>query len=404
LLQKLKNNRELLVYSLFNYADKALVFSLPLLLLYFFKDKALYNTVEYIFSISTIAVTVVDMGMKINYFYSYSTAEDKDQLIRNVKSYFDAMVCLYMLLFAAGALVSWIFRLDVSVLLAFIFFRVMFQMISGFFSYHTRLLDKPFNIFLISMTANLATLAVLFVLFWSGTGISATHYFLPQALIVAGYFLFVSRKSLRADVQGWLAYLRKSLGFAWPVILNVFMVTFVNNFGKLYAYKFLSSNEMFQVSYILRIALIIQLAHASALEYLTKKIYVDASRSFNLSIFKKYTGMLMASVLMCIGFTVLFNIYSSYLGLPKLEGQSFLLYIYVILWCFSAYFEAFFNKHNQNIYLLPISLISSGVFLGILFLSPAITIHVISLSMIAYAVTVLLLQWFFIRRLRLIQF
>ena len=67
MIKKLQN---IYSYSVLNFLDKGLIFITPLLILKFFDDKVLYNTIEYIYSISAILVIFLDLGLK-NYTFFY---------------------------------------------------------------------------------------------------------------------------------------------------------------------------------------------------------------------------------------------------------------------------------------------------------------------------------------------
>ena len=66
----IKNLQNIYSYSVLNFIDKGLIFLTPLIILKFFDDKVLYNTIEYVYSISTILVIFFDLGLK-NYIFFY---------------------------------------------------------------------------------------------------------------------------------------------------------------------------------------------------------------------------------------------------------------------------------------------------------------------------------------------
>lgn len=361
LVNKLVNHKHLLLFTFLNYIDKLISFSLPLFVLYISKSQLLYNDIEYIFSIASILVVFFDLGLNTYYFFGYKESTSKDLYIENVKQYFTLSIIFYQILGLLLILTCLIIQQG-NFLIPFVIIRILYLLVQSFYSSYFRLNDKPSHIYWLSIPVNLFAFIILFLL----KDISSTllfWIFLPQLLllwILTYYFIIKRQKIVLNEIKSFFI---KALKYSWPIIINVSMVTFINNFGKIYAYNYLSSDEMYQISYVLRISLIIQMAHVSIIAFYSKSIYIDIENKINITIFKKYVFFMFIAVLLLIGFILGIN-KINYVKPITINLASLLIIVYTILWCFRSYFEMYMGKYNKNKLILLFSIIATLIYTG----------------------------------------
>ncbi|RME32079.1 MAG: hypothetical protein D6800_00165 [Candidatus Zixiibacteriota bacterium] len=181
-------------------------------------------------------------------------------------------------------------------------------------------------------------------------------------------------------MREFLPYLKRALSFSWPIMLNVLLFLLINNYGKIYARNFLSEEDMFNLSFVQRLAIIIQLAHASAMAYLSKRVYLDKQRGVSLRITALYSALIVAGVLMVAAAFVLLRLFSHLTSVP-LNAVSLLLVIYTVLWCYVGYLEMYLARINRNKYVLICSAAAAVVFVAVLFMPFGTPLYRIALAM-----------------------
>lgn len=364
-LNSVLHKDSILSYTFFNYLDKGLAFLVPLSILYFFKDKGVYNTIEYIFSVASLMTIFLELGIKQYYFYAYKNSSDKSQLIVDVKQAFNFLAFCYSIIILV--LFS-IHNFDYfGIIFFFIGVRALYLMITSFLNYHFRLIDRPSLIFPITISINLGTIALLFL----GKGLYfplklLNLFFIFPTIFVLLYGLKNFKKIEISKIKNFLNVTHKALLYSWPIILNVTLITFMNNYGKLYAYKFLSEDSMFQISFALRVSLIIHLAHASALGYLSKEMYMNNTiKSFWKSLFSYSRVILTMAMLLLSGIHLIK--YMGYLTQFKITLTTYLIFLYVLIWCYQSYLELYFNRIGKTKIVLTFSIIAISLFFLCLF-------------------------------------
>jgi hypothetical protein len=251
------------------------------------------------------------------------------------------------------------------------------------------LLDKPSNVFLFSISSNVASALLIFIFYKLKWNYYITAFFFPRLMIVVLCLLMLSINKIRyALLIGLIDFFKNAIKYSIPLIINTFCTVFLQNYGKIYAYNFLSSYEMYKFSYSMRIAMIISMTHSSIIGYYGKTIYIDTGNKINKKIFLIYSLGILASVLCALFALCIFNL------LPQFEKITIdismvLILIYSTFHSFSAFFEAYYNKYNKSIYILIFSLISFAVYLSLLFFIGIKDITLLSVFMVIYSIVYL---------------
>ena len=383
----------LMVYTALNYVDKGLTFAVPVIVLYVFKDRGVYNEIEYVYSIATIVAILIELGVRNYFFYAYKEAGDRTQLVRDVRGYFALQFALYTVLSTAVLIVCWLTGTGLTAVYVFIVIRSLYLYLVSYFAVYYRLVDTPSKVFALSISVSILTVALILVAQYYLQSVSLVYFFVSQALLVilaASYFVF---SHWEIGMRRLLNYVKASLAFSWPIIIHLFLIMFVNNYGKVYARNFLTEGEMFHLSFVQRAALIIQLAHVSAMGYFSKSLYVDAKNRLNVRIFAVYSFMLALSAVAAFVFLKLFGMVMTMPEI-KIDLVAWMLIVYTIVWCYASFFELYFGKMNKTKYIPLSSAVAAIVYLVLIGIEGESRLVVIAsgmlISMLCYLASVLI--------------
>ena len=381
-------------YAILNYLDKALTFAIPLIVLYVFKDKGLYNEIEYIYSIAAVAAVAIELGVSNYFLYAYRQADNRNLLVRNVRGWFLLQLAIYQLLGITLLSVAALCGLDVTFTYIYILVRTLYMFFLSFFIVYFRLIDRPSKIFIYSLSANLITILLLAVARFVLHQIDLAYLFLSQmALLLTAFIYYMSQRS-QISFSGLVSYVKQSLTFAWPILLNVFLFMFISNYGKIYARNFLSQDDMFHISFVQRVSITIWVAHASAVGYLSKRIFIDRQAGVSRSVLGLYSVMVAGCVgLVFLAFFLLKRLHSAIS--VDIDAVTILIIAHTVAWCYVSFFEMYVNRINKNKYILLFSLIASAVFGCILLLNMGEPLYTISVGMMGSMVCNLaMVLWF----------
>ena len=374
-------HKELAVYTTLNYLDKLIAFCLPLAVLYLTKDQQAYNDIEYIFSIASIAVVFLEVGMRTYYFYGYSIASNRELFVEQVKGYFSTLFSFYFLAGIAILPLFYFFNDKFLYLFLFIVIRSLFLFFTGFYNNYFRLIDKPSSIFWYTIPVNLLAIVLIALITITKTGHPLFAFFIPQGILIfLGIYWFRSNNTV-SKINELLLYLKTALSYSWPIILNVLLIAYINNYAKIYAYNKMSPEDMFQLSYILRISLIIQMMHISISGYYSKRIFIDSSPGINRKILAFYSGFLALSVLMVFTFLLIINQVSEITKI-EINGTTLIIILYTLIWCFLAYLELYMSKFKKPKMILLFSIVATLFYIYFLFAGGVKNVYTISLIML----------------------
>jgi hypothetical protein len=285
ILLLLNRHRGLFVFTALNYIDKLLLFGLPLFVLFISGDKQTYNNIEYVFSIANILIIFLDF-LTMYSFYGYRQSEDRDNFPIRIQKYFYIFFILYSLigLLLYPVIYCIIENESLKLLYFYICIRTLYLLIINFYKNYFRLIDKPSGVYVISILISLSSFMAIYIVYRLKFDLINGFFLIPTILNIV--VLLVSFcKVRRSAFQGLKACLQSAIKYTIPLIINSFFGAVINNYGKLYAYNFLSQSEMYQFAYTLRLSAIIQMAHVSVLGFHSKSIFIDKARGINIKIF-----------------------------------------------------------------------------------------------------------------------
>lgn len=389
LLTMYKNNKDLATFVVLNYIDKFLVFLLPLAVLYITQDRECYNAIEYVYSIANvIAPFFVFFSSYAFYAYKISVEKNEDGFICNYRSYNSFFI---IALFIIGLGVAFLAPLVVSSLTLLLSFLILFrfvyiQTINNNNAYY-RLIDKPARFLVYTISGSIFSIALVY-LFHLDQRYSLIAFFVPQ-LVVSIICLNVIKDAKYFTIAGFRDYFVSSFKYAWPIVVNCTIVAFVMNYGKIYAYNYLSSYEMYNFSYIMRISMVIQMAHASLISFYGKELFV---KGYSLSFYKKYLLVMGSAFALSVICLYVFNFFVT--DKLTINITTFLILLYTLLFSLGASFEMWYGRRNQNRVILYISIFCCLIFFGLIFIVGVESLSSLALYMVIYALLYLLLLIF----------
>lgn len=374
MIKIVKKHKELLLYSSVNIIDKFLIFIIPLAALFLFKDKQLYNDIEYISSVSSILLIFLDLGMKNYLFYGYKISQKKHIYLRDARYYFNFLIQFYIILFSLLLLFK-SFVTSEWVLLLFIIIRALYTLVIGFYAAYFRLIDKPSRIYVYSVSVSVLTILIMLGVFFMKIPMHLIIIYIVPFLGISIFIFHFYNPVSSINYNRYFSLIKTALAYSYPIIINLIMMGFINQFGRIYAYNYLDTDSMFEISIIQRISMILLLIHASIMGFYAKKIFISLKFSDHRNILLQYT-------LMIIFFTILVFlgvwIYNLFAIIPLNLSILTLFLVGTLLWCYTAYFELYFNRANINKYIPIITLFAFLTYLAIFSLSEKIDIYRIS--------------------------
>lgn len=385
-VEKYRNSKNLIHYFLLTYLDKVISFALPLSILFIIKDKGLYTTVEVAFSYATILMVIIDLGFSNYLFYGYKKSENQAGFVSEAQLYFRFLLLVYavfsLILFVALGIYD-----DTLVLLfCVIIARALFTLYLGFYANIYRLNDRPSGVYRVSMFINVFSFLLLMLATFFHWEYAILYFSIPSVLLI----LYVCLKFLSTDLKvfrfsDFMSFLSHALKFSWPIILNVLAMSYINNYAKIYAYSYLSEDETVQISYILRIGLVIQLTHSAFSSFFSKSLFMQTDNKFNYKIFRQYNAVLLLSACMVVGAVAGTNYFFEDEIHIRFTLSTFLLLLYIVLWCYIGYLEIYFGVMNANKRILYYSLVSSLIYTILLLAFQNIDLLKLSLCMVISA-------------------
>lgn len=351
MIQDIKNNKPLLTFTFFNLLDKGLIVLLPFLVLNLFQEQENFIQLEYILSTVNIVATLSDLGLNGYMFFMYQKAHDKQEAIAKSRQISEVLFILLMTV-ALGTILFHFYIFPIHFLLLFIIIRALFNYITTFFTSYFRLIDQPVKVLYVSLTVSASSLLLLLAFYSYGQSFSLWLIFIPQLALILYYLIRILSTFDRSSfsVRGTLQIILRSLEFSWPSIVQVFLMVYMQNYGKINALDKLSSGDGVFLGYTLRFCMLIQLAHASLVGFYAKSILAGEDL-FNIStqIMKLYGGTL---ILTCILVVMTMLTYQAYFihqeSLNEKSLLNILLALYTLFWCFYSYLEMYYARINRN--------------------------------------------------------
>lgn len=385
MIKVFSEHKNLATFVIVNYIDKFLVFLLPMLVLYITKSKDIYNTIEYVYSIANIIVPF--FGFISSYaFYGYKISQKEGDL-NYINSYKAFQTIMLVFLFMVGIVVSLLiplFSLNIGlVFLLLIYVRFLYLLTVNNNNVYYRLIDQPVRFLIYTIICSISSAILVF--FFSSINSNRIYtyacFFLPQFALVSKYGFEVFQDRLKIKIREVYKFVIRSINFAWPTVINCTIVAFVMNYGKIYAYNFLSSYEMYNFSYTMRISMIIQMAHSSLIAYYAKELYV---KGYSSSFYKIYVMVIGFAFLLSVLFVYLFNQLTTVDKLA-IDSTTYLIFLYTFIHCCGASLELFFGRSNMNKKVLIMSVISCLFFCLFVFVLKIHNLKELAFYMVLYS-------------------
>lgn len=382
-LSMIKEEKELARYVVLNYTDKFLVFLLPLAVLFVSGDRNIYNDIEYVYSIANLIIPFF-LFISTYSFYGYKKISSPNDCKSYIKDYdFFCSFTILLSLLLGSILIVIINRINTFLsqyLLFFVLIRFVNLEFTNYYGAYYRLIDKPSRLLFFSIICSLISLFFATICSILGRGVLFA-YFLPQLFLSLIFIRMVlicrHNKEL---LRRYYNYVRESVIFSWPLIINCTIVAIVVNYGKVYAYNFMSSYEMYNFSYIMRISIIVQMAHASLMAFYGKKLYLNG---YDMPFCKRYVIIITTALILSLVSLYVFNMFSTENKL-RIDLTALIVLLYTFIHCCGAATEVYFGRNNRNRIVLYLSLFSSVIY-GLLLLLFDKTILLFSVSMVAYS-------------------
>jgi hypothetical protein len=384
---RISRSKGLLKFFVFSYLDKIISFALPLTILFFIKDNQLYASIEVAFSYAMIIMVGVELGFTNYLFYGYKHAQDTVFFLKQAKTYFKFLLLFYCVLSMLLVIGINAFNQKIVALALIVCVRILSVMYFNFYAIIYRLKDIPAHIFIITITINVLSFIMLFAASYFSWDHQLIYFFLPPIVMLFIVCVrYVFSELVTISFSEFFSFLKKAFSYSWPIMLNVLAMSFINNYAKIYAYEYLSQQDMVQISYIMRIGLVIQLTHVSFSSYFSKALFMDVKQKLNVNIFLKYSLVLWSASLLAVVIILATNLFfGSKISIP-FNLSTFMFLFYIILWCYTAYLELYFGVKNANKRVLVYSLISLLTYLILLRVKADINLLYLSFLMVLTAV------------------
>lgn len=355
-----------------SYFDKAIIFLLPIVVLFFFNDKTIYLSIEYIYSVTLVAVPLLDLGLSGYFFYAYRNSTCHKETTKNFVVVFQSLyLCLFLVGIGLIFLNHYIF--DFEELIIFIVTRILFVLSTTFLASFYRLMGKPEKVLYISIFSNAISLLFVFVFFFGEAEFSLWLIFIGQILFCIYYLLVCLKTKLKessnkTENSNKKKLFLKAIMFSWPTMLQVFITMYITNYGKINALDKMTVEDGVLLSLIQRLSMIVFLTHSSLWAYLIKDVYVKGRlNEIHKGILFKYLSFLslalLAVSLIAFGY-LLFNFDG-----PNLQRStiiSSLIIAQTFFGCILAYLELHYGRENKNIITLYLAILSAVIFVSIL--------------------------------------
>ena len=342
----IKNLQNIYSYSVLNFIDKGLIFLTPLIILKFFDDKVLYNTIEYVYSISTILVIFFDLGLKNYIFFYLKKSKTYNHDLNNINNTFYFYIFYIFVFLGIILTLYYLNNLNhLKYILGLIIIRILYLTIINFYKIVYRANDIPSKIFIFSIPVSLVTFVLLYINYVFLNFDNLLIFFMAQSLFLILYIIVkFNFKSIVTKINSKIILLKKSLKFTFPLMLSVMFYNSMMNYGKIYSFNFLNVEEMTFLSFSQRLFIILTFFHATYIGFFQKKIYLTSDNHFNKRLFINY-------FLLIILINIILTFSSSYIStIFNVRITNFniivLLSTHSCLWCFSAYFETYLTKNK----------------------------------------------------------
>ncbi len=348
--------KKFLSYSFFLFLDKGLSFLLPILLLYI-TSPAVYAKLEAALAMSILLIPLLDLGT--NYYVGFIYKRDGEACFRHFNR-----LLLSISLFSIAVAIPLFFLSDFFFIIVLAILRTVHINLYQYGQTKGRLTEKLVSPILANITASTCAvvLTIVSVYFDVWDNYILLSYFIFPPLL----FIFLNSRAVelpsllklrKTNYRPVLTFIKRSLTFAAPAILNTLLVTGFANLTKIYVLQNFGESDMVRYSFVFRLAMIIQIFHAIISGY-TAKFFLISNNGHK--IIRLY--VLYAFVLFVIAFFIIATVYfaNSLVSYELLYVDSLFIiaFAYTLFWCYSGFFDFLYIRINKT----KLMLINSGVF------------------------------------------
>lgn len=348
-----------------------MAFIMPLMVMKVIKKPEIYNSIEYVISLSILLSIFIDLGLKNYLIYFARQLGHKERAILLSISAFKILFGLHVLAILGVLCSSYFFQDADLYLVSLAIARASALTIIGL-SMQTMILSgySAFSLVLSLVNWILCGLCFLAPSSFSTLGIT-TLFFTGSFLIVLSSIFFVFIADLKLEMRKSFSHLSESLQWGWPILLSAAAGMAVANVSKIYAFNDLSIEESVAFSFWMRIFSLIQLTHVAVISVLVIQIYDSSHKGILWGNFQRYINCILVIAL----FVVILP-FCSQIFLPTFPIIGWVeivsLASYFIFWVIGAYFETYLIKNAKNLLILKASIISFSIYgLGIFFAGPS---------------------------------
>lgn len=352
--------KKIFLYSFFHCADKGIMWFFPLFFLYFFNSQSLYAQIELIISYLALLILLTELGVRNYVIYSYNSikfeAFNKSISILLYEIILLAFISLFICLF-----------FNTFLLVAIIFFRLIYFSLYLFLLKYFRWIEKPIIPISINCIFHLCTILIIGIFFYQNSFIYSNEVInehvitLLTVCYIGGFIvlLFIIKEKFLVRKDKLKDHFINGLKFSAPTIIVGLSTQMLPHVTKLITFE-TNTEVMIEFSLLLRYCLIIQIFHGIFYNYFTKTIYSDLKDQFPTKILIAYLiGLLFSGVFVLLGLTFFtqINFFTILIGI-----------FYICVWCIGSSLELFFGRVGKNNYILFGGLSSILVYLLLTYL------------------------------------
>ena len=193
----------------------------------------MYNTIEYVYSISTILVIFFDLGLKNYIFFYLKKSKTYNHDLNNINNTFYFYIFYIFVFLGIILTLYYLNNLNhLKYILGLIIIRILYLTIINFYKIVYRANDIPSKIFIFSIPVSLVTFVLLYINYEFLNFDNLLIFFMAQSLFLILYIIVkFNFKSIVSKINSKIILLKKSLKFTFPLMLSVMFYNSMMNYG-----------------------------------------------------------------------------------------------------------------------------------------------------------------------------
>ena len=354
--------KKLLSYSFFIFLDKGISFVLPVLLLYL-TNPSIYAKLEAALALSILLIPLLDLGT--NYYVGFIYKRDGSACFSRFNRLLLSISFISVVVALPLFFVSEFFLIVVLAILRSVHINLyQYGQTKG------RLTEQLISPILTNIIASVcAVILTLLSVFFEieGSYVLLSYFIFPPLL-----FMFLNTRTIEfsqsAKLFKWsilrqfnyqpaFQFIKKSLVFAAPAILNSLLVTGFANLTKIYVLQHFGETEMVRYSFVFRLAMFIHIFHAAISGYAAKFFLLSND-------LKKMTFFYLMYMLILFLITVFILVVVYFMNdvvvheLLHIDSLFIAAFAYTLFWCYSGFFDFLYIRINKT----KLMLVNSSIF------------------------------------------